>query len=309
MIYWKGQIINPENFRIPSYFISPFSTEQLAILDKINYIKDENRMFKTIQEKFGDCEFTLSGKSAISKALSFYNLKNIDEVYIVTTTGNKYVSTCVTNEIEKHCKWSRELSEKTKLIFVIHEFGMIYKNMEQLIKLNIPIIEDLAMSLFSSDTVNQAGKYGDFTIYSLPKFFPLQYGGVLRYNKEVNKLSIDNSQSYQESLKKAVSYLLNQEIQIKLKRKNNYDYFKNKLIDLDIKTRLNLSESETPSVFMFSSDVIDLDNLKIFMQKNGVECSVFYGEKSFFLPVHQNLKKFDLDYIINLIKYFIYENK
>jgi hypothetical protein len=32
---------------------------------------------------------------------------------------------------------------------VIHEFGLIYPNMESLLDLNIPIIEDLAMSLFS----------------------------------------------------------------------------------------------------------------------------------------------------------------
>ena len=60
---------------------------------------------------------------------------------------------------------------------------------------------------------------------------------------------------------------------------------------------------------MFSSNTIDLDGLKIFMQKNGVESGKFYGENTFFLPVHQELEKFDLDFIINLVKYFIIENK
>jgi hypothetical protein len=83
MIYWNGQIINAECFRVPSYNISPFSTEQLALVENINYLADKNLVFKTIYEKFGDYEFTLSGKAAISKALSFYDLKNTDEV---TTT-------------------------------------------------------------------------------------------------------------------------------------------------------------------------------------------------------------------------------
>lgn len=309
MIYWNGQIINPENFRLPSYNISPFSTEQLALLDNINYLEDENLVLKTLNEKFGDYEFTLSGKLAISKALSFYDLKNNDEVYIITTTGNKYVSSCVTNEIEKYCKWSRELSEKTKLIFVIHEFGMVYQHMETLLELGIPIIEDLAMSLFSTDVTNKTGKYGDFTIYSLPKFFPLQYGGILRYNKEANKCIIDNSEVFQQKLKKVISFLLASKEDIIVKRNKNYKYLEEVFTELGFNTRLNLSKRETPSVYMFSSDVLDLSKLKIFMQRNGVECSVFYGENTFFLPVHQNLKQFDLDYIINLIKYFIYENK
>ena len=51
MIYWNGQIINPENFRIPSYNISPFSTEQLALLENINYLEDANGVFETLYEK------------------------------------------------------------------------------------------------------------------------------------------------------------------------------------------------------------------------------------------------------------------
>jgi dTDP-4-amino-4,6-dideoxygalactose transaminase len=43
--------------------------------------------------------------------------------------------------------------------------------MESLLDLNIPIIEDLAMSLFSTNDSSRIGKYGDFTIYSLPSFF------------------------------------------------------------------------------------------------------------------------------------------
>lgn len=309
MIFWNNQIINPERFRVPSYNISPFSTEQLSLLDNINYLMDEDSISENLYKKFGDFEFTLSGKSAILKALSFYNLKNNDEVYIVTSTGNAYVSSCVTNEIEKYCKWARELSENTKIVLVIHEFGMLYQKMHTLLELGIPVIEDLAMSLFSNDVNNKIGKYGDFSIYSLPKFFPLQYGGVLRYNKNVNKFAINNSEIFQEKLKKEISFLLDTKEEIIVKRIQNYKYLEKLFTELGFTTRLNLSERETPSVYMFSSDTLDLNKLKVFMQRNGVECSVFYGENTFFLPVHQNLKQFDLDYIVNLIKYFIYENK
>lgn len=308
MIYWNNQIINPDKFRVPSYNISPFSTDQLSLLNELNIVDDASFVSENLYNKFGDYEFTLDGKSAIFQALSFYNLKKSDEVYIVTTTGNKYVSSCVTGEIERFCQWSRELSERTKIVFVIHEFGLIYEDMESLLKLKIPIIEDLAMSLFSTDVANKAGNYGDFAIYSLPKFFPLQYGGVLKYNQQIYKSNIDNSQAYQLNLKNIISYLLNEKSDIIAKRNENYKYYQAKLLDLGFKTRLKFSDRETPSVFMFCSNELDLPKLKIFLQLNGVECSVFYGENSFFIPVHQNLKQFDMDYIINLIKYFIYEN-
>ena len=30
--------------------------------------------------------------------------------------------------------------------------------------------------------------------------------------------------------------------------------------------------------------------------RHGIECSVFYGEEAFFIPVHQHLSEIDLDY-------------
>lgn len=309
MIYYNEQIINPEKFRIPSYTISPFSTQYLEVLKELS--SDENLDFQILNDKFGTHEFTLNGKSAISKALSFYNLKKEDEVYIITTTGNKYVSSCVTDEITKYCQWSRKLTENTKLIFVIHEFGLIYPEMNSLLKLQIPIIEDLAMSLFSTNKSNKIGKYGDFAIYSLPKFFPVQFGGVLRYNKDFyHRYFLENEQlPYQVFLKKIASCFLKQEEENINKRRVNFLYFRKKFEALNLQTRFVYSDNETPSVFMFSSDIIDLCKLKVFMQNNGVECSKFYGENSFFVPVHQNLSQFDLDYIFNLVKYFIYENR
>ncbi|WP_303317674.1 DegT/DnrJ/EryC1/StrS family aminotransferase [Flavivirga abyssicola] len=312
MIYWKGQIINPEDFRVPSYYISPFNVKELSKIDKIKSIpSDHNDMVAKLNSKFGNHEYLVSGKEAMYKALSFYNLDKNDEVYVVTSTGNKYVSSCVTNEIEKYCNWSRKRSDKTKLVFVIHEFGVVYKQMDELKETNLPIIEDLAMSLFSNDSDGKIGTYGDFAIYSLPKFFPIQFGGVLRYNNP--KFSDDelgkNELPFQIDLKRTSHFYLKKEKKIIKKRLANYNYYALKLNKIGLNTRFILNSKETPSVFMFTTDSLNLNELKVFMQKNGVECSIFYGENAFYLPVHQNLKKFDLDFIINLIKYFTIENQ
>lgn len=308
MIYYNGQIVNPEKFRLPSYYISPFNTGSLATTEKI--ISTHIDCNDIVEHEFGTFDLKLSAKEAIFCAMSYYDLGINDEVYIVTSTGNLYVSSCVTSEIEKYCRWSRKLSGKTKLIFVIHEFGMIYPDMDALVKLNIPIIEDLAMSLFSKNESNLAGKYGDFAIYSLPKFFPIQYGGVLSYNNDKFLKSIDTSvsKSFFNNLITIINYYLNKRQEIIAKRKENYNLFKKLFNNIGINTRLDLKNLETPSVFMFSSNRINFDALKVFLQSNGIECSKFYGEESFFIPVHQNLNEFDINYIFNLIKYFIDEN-
>ena len=302
--------INPERFRIPQYSISPFSTEWIEknyqILQSHSSIDSD-----LLARYFGYSLWFKSGKSALHYALSQYSLKGDDEVYIITPSGNRYISACVTGEIEKFCKWSRELSDKTKVVLVNHEFGTVYRAMDEVLKLNIPIIEDMAMSLFSTDDKSQTGKYGDFTIYSLPKFFPLQWGGVLKINKQDYKENRVNPDSdWATGLQKLLSFYLKDVETIKQSRKQNNSLFHQQLSSLGFKSRFEYSNFETPSVYMFSTpSSVDLDGLKVFLQQNGIESSVFYGESAFFVPVHQYLKGGDILFIVTLIKYFCDDNR
>lgn len=309
MVFYKEQIINPENFRQPSFFISPFRTTDLGQNDAV--IKDDSlpdeELLKKYYSFFGERhEFFLSGKEAINQALSFYNLEEDDEVLIITTTSNFYISSCVTKEIEKFCHWSREKTNKTKLIFVIHEFGKVHPEMERIKSYNIPIIEDCAMSMLSNNSQDQIGKYGDFTIYSVPKFFPVQFGGILRFN---NNYKLKSDQSYRNYLKKICLHYLKNIENIIAQRKTNNQYLTSKLKKIGFKSFFDYTEYETPSVCMFENNGCNLSELKIFLQQNGIECSIFYGKDVFFIPVHQNLGIFEMDYIVNLIEYFVYENK
>ena len=305
MNFSKGFIINPDRFRVPSYAISPFTTESLTIINDILNNRSNVGGSVTMQFFGENFRFTASGKEAISMALSFYNFCHEDEVLILTSSGNKYVSSCVTSEIEKFCHWSREFSEKTKLIFVIHEFGKIHPDLEKIRDYGLPIIEDLAMSMFSNNSTNSAGRIGDFAIYSLPKFFPVQFGGVL---KSTNADFIgDGSNRSDEKLcylQTIAEYYLNQKEEICTARVDNYLYLESNLKKLGFESRLRPTQEEIPSVYMFTDKNTDFDGMKVFMQNNGVECSKFYGENSFFVPVHQNLSTTDLDFIINLIEYF-----
>jgi hypothetical protein len=308
MIFHKEQIINPESFRQPSFFISPFTTADLERNDTIvkSSSFSENTIYK-YNSFFGEHEYFLSGKDAINKALSHYDLQKEDEILILTTTSNLYVSSCVTKEIEKFCNWSREKTEKTKLIFIIHEFGKIYPEIETIKNYNLPIIEDCAMSMFSTDENHLIGKYGDFTIYSIPKFFPIQFGGILKVN--CKDFSISENKPYKNHLQKVTLHYLEDSENIIRKRKENNTYLISALNNLGFRSYFEYSKFETPSVCMFENNGYDLTQLKTFLQKHGVECSIFYGKDVFFIPVHQGLGTFEMDYIINLIEFFIHETK
>jgi len=311
MEFFNQFVINPERFRIPQYAISPFSHEWV----KKNYTllqSDQVINKDLLSHYFGDYVCFENGRSALFHALKQYRLAPDDEVCILTTTGNRYISGCVTREIEKFCQWSRQLSDKTKLIFVNHEFGAVHRAMDEVLKLNLPVIEDMAMSLFSTDDNRQTGNYGDFTIYSLPKFLPVQWGGILKINNPIfkQKLPSDDNQVLSVALQKLLSFYLEDTETIKQSRKHNNALFQIHLSQLNFPNRFEYSENETPSVYMFSTpSSINLDGLKVFLQQNGVESSVFYGENAFFVPVHQYLSEEDIIFLTSLIKYYCNENK
>ena len=40
------------------------------------------------------------------------------------------------------------------------------------------------------------------------------------------------------------------------------------------------------------------------MQTNGIECSVFYGQNAFFIPIHDFIQENDIDYMCALLEFF-----
>jgi hypothetical protein len=74
---------------------------------------------------------------------------------------------------------------------------------------------------------------------------------------------------------------------------------------LGIQPFFKLEKGTVPGVFLFRwRDDINYPRLKEYMQANGVESSVFYGENAFFIPLNHALKTYQLDYMITLLKHF-----
>lgn len=300
-------IINPDPYSLPSYRIGPFQTRDLSINHSL---PNSNLIDDYFTKRFGgkDYHYTLNGRTAINLALSHYNLKPTDSVAILTTTENFYISGCVTKEIENFCKWSRKIEADTKLIFVNHEFGYPYKDLHKLKDHNIPIIEDCAHSFFSKDKNNEIGTIGDFVIYSFPKMFPLQVGGLLKSNlPERLETSYRIDDELLVHIRSVLSTYINSKDDIIEKRIYNYKFLRSKIESLGFSERFELEEGVVPGVFMFSTkgQEIDLPELKKYFWAHGIHCSVFYGEEAFYIPVHQGLKKQDLEYFYTVLNNFI----
>lgn len=300
-------IINPDPYSLPTYRIGPFRTSDLS---KNHCLPDSDLIEDYFEERFGGRHFyyTNNGRKAINLALSQYNLNREDIVTILTTSGNFYLSSCVTLEIEKFCKWSRTICPETKVILINHEFGFPYPDLNKLKDLKIPIIEDCAGAFFSIDRNNCIGNVGDFVIYSFPKIFPIQIGGLLLANTNCGLTTDYNiDTSCLRYIKNVLSQYINTKKSIIESRQTNYNYLKEKFMNLDLEERFKISEGIVPAVFMFKTEKAKayLPDLKKYFYAHGIQCSVFYGEEAFFIPVHQALGENDLLYFFEVMRSYL----
>lgn len=294
-------VLNPDHYLLPSYRIGPFQTKDIHLN---NQLPESNSIDAYFSNRFKERSFMYvsDGRKAINIALQQYQLQPEDVVTIFTSSGNYYISSCVTREIEKFCNWSREITDNTKIIFVNHEFGYPFKQMETLKQYQLPIIEDCCHSFFSSDEGKEIGTTGDYAIYSFPKIFPLQIGGLLTSTLPINNLALLDEQPLRY-IKNVLSHYILLQNDIIEKRMANYNYLKNSLNKSLFEERFTLNEGIVPGVFMFSvkNSSIQLPALKEHLYAHGIQCSIFYGEASFFIPVHQQLSNADLDYFTAVI--------
>lgn len=300
-------VVNPDFYSLPCYRIGPFKTDHLAmnhLLHKNDYAVSyfDNRFGK------GNWQYTFNGREAIRLALETYQLQKNDLVSIITTSQNFYISSCVTSEIEAFCKWNREVTQETKLIFVNHEFGHPYPEMKALAATGLPIIEDCCTTFFSQDEHGLTGKYGDFSLYSFSKFFTIQSGGLIVSNAQQKAAkSVLLNEEHAQYIETVVSNSL-RDVDVLLEtKKRNFDYAISKFEKLGFTLRFPKKNGTVPSVLLLNNNGIikDLNGLKLFLNNHGIQNSIFYGEDAFFIPNHQSLSFTDIDFFCYLISYYI----
>lgn len=296
-ILYNNIVIESAEELVPFISIASLNRKELCV----NLLDKTPQIDNYLAERFGDkYEFCPKAREGIVIVLKELNLKPDDVVTILTTTGNPYISGCVTKAIEKVCKWSREFTPMTKAIFVNHEFGYAYENVYALKEYNIPIIEDCAHSFFTKSP--DIGTVGDYVIYSLPKGFSMQLGGIIVYRDQLKYKCPDQIVRY---IKSALEPQIGEVSLFVKKRFYNYNYYLNALRDMGIYPYFKQKEGDVPGVFMFVwPECRNYRGLKTFLNENGVDSSVFFGQDAYYIPVHHNLSTNEMDYICSLIRYF-----
>ena len=303
MEFLNGYIKQAPAFRSAAINISPFGSDDIF---RNNYIwRNYKADGSSIAEVNGmQATITESATSALDIILDSLSLKPNDEVWIVTTSGNSYISGCVTRTIEKYCRWSRQQSDATALILVNHEFGFICRDLKALQLSGLPIIEDAAYSMYSELGGVRPGSVGDYAIFSMAKMFPMQAGGLLFSSKEVRfKNSLpDEALNY---FKSCFDFYHQQKEQIIKARREVYYLMSVAFSKAGFEPRFEPEAGEVPGAFLFKAEGHDLEGLKHFLQSEGIECSVFYGEEAFYLPCHQNMTRGHIDYLLTLVKDYL----
>ncbi len=295
--------INPDPYYTPKISIGPFSLKNIKSAPK----QADLKVLKHLGENL---VFTSSGKHAIRLALEHLSAKKTNVVGIVTTSGNSYVSKCVTETISEYCDWKMfDKSGKVDFLFVIHEFGALYskESMDDLRILNIPIVNDFAYSFLSLFMSRRTDFASEINLTSLPKSFDINYGGIIHLPK--SKIEYVD-QELKKSILEIVSMEFNTDaIQENItSRKQNREFYKKVLSGYGYKIVWD-EEEICPGVCMMTPlRSTNLQELKIFLQRNGIECSVFYGEDILFVPVHHFMTQRELEYVCFMIGAFKNDN-
>ncbi len=240
---------------------------------------------------------TVNGREAIALALADLGLTGDDEVMIVTTSGGPYISNCVTEAIDRRCRWSRALGPKTRAVFLIHEFGFPAALPPEVAAASVPVIEDCAYGLGTAGSDGAAGGLGDYVIWSFSKAFPMAYGGLLKTPGPIDGRSALSSQASRELPILAGYYLATADVGF-ARRRDVFELYRQRFAAEGFAPLFEPVAGVTPHSFVVAMpDQAKAEAMKPLLQATGVISSVFYGGGGYFLPNHQALSDAAVDYI------------
>lgn len=127
-----------------------------------------------------DLTVTPSGRDAIALALA--DLPSTSEVWIMSSVSTplRRISPCVAEAVARRARIATAPSPRTRAVLLVHEWGVPYADRDNLIAEATArgwrVIDDCAHAFVYGIALAQRGAT---VACSLPKFFPVQSGGLL----------------------------------------------------------------------------------------------------------------------------------
>lgn len=288
----------------PHVRISPFSPLQYERVLREGVPKSDLPVMSPEYWSDGakDIGFFDSGRSALLTILILERLKPLDEVAIITTTQGAYISNCVTSTIEKVCRWTRTIGQRTRLALVIHEFGFPCTTPEIAAcqEMGMPIVEDCAYAVGSRTNGAAIGTFGDYVFYSLTKHYPVPFGGILVTRKN---LPSGTGAVLRGSKRSLLARFIQQSHSFLAEwaegRRKNWEFFANRLYIQNIRPFFRLPPDVVPGAFVFQlPETFQAASRKQSLVDAGVEATEYYQMGGFYFPAHQFLTDYEREYIL-----------
>lgn len=283
-------IILKKPFYVPVIRLSPFrSIEALAPEDMKSPLGS-------------DTTFIPRASYGIYALLKHLDLKPDDEVAVFKTFGSDFISGCVTNQIEKVCKWKlRQINGQTKAVLIIHEFGIRCGNVP-VNAFDYSVIEDCA---WRNDKVFDKSNYA---VFSLQKMFNMNYGGLIEGIKLSDEFlwSVGCLDTVKREMYSRELATLEKGNQVRIDNWRLYHSFviaDGMTPDDCLNYENEIENGWIPTVYLQKFETGEIANdIVARLEEFGIQAGRYWGEPVVYLPIHQNMSEADVEYMFAVVK-------
>lgn len=293
-----------------------------TIINSGNYIygAENKRLEKNVLSilKKGYGTTTASGHDALTLALFSLNLESFDEVIcpvnayptafaVSLSPGRPVLVDCDKNAQIDILDLERKITKKTKVIVVVHMYGLVGRLSDILYlarKRNIVVIEDCAQAFGTFYKRKHVGTFGDmscFSFYPTKNLGTLGDGGFIWSREKKFKQLFEKAKSYGESKKYKSSFVSFHsrmpEIQAGIlniyldsfgrsvkKRQQLFKYYLKKIKEERLEKfilPLQSVEKSKAAIHLFVAKVAKRQALRKFLGRTGIETAIHYP-----YPIH-----------------------
>ena len=240
---------------------------------------------------------TAGGRQALDHILRRLRLHQRDEVWIATTLGDRdlHVSPCVTATAARYCRFAFRPGPRTAAALVIHDYGVPHPELtamrDRCLRHGWPLIEDAAHAFASTDsTGRRLGEDADFALFSLPKFFPLESGGLVMGLPPSAEGVADGAAAARLARLLPLTYAIAQ------LRRRNWQLLDDLFSQLGLRSALPLTAGAVPSLYLLQTTQ-QFSTLRR-LRGVGVETGPDAHCNRLMLPCHQCLGPDDIHRIV-----------